>query len=103
MKAQVPDADAQVSGHRVAERVEDGERQQRMRKRQRQQVRVPVVDPAPRERAGQRHRGQERIGQVQRREQHGGDDDAGVPSHGRLRFTQEHGVQGELLAEAPQD
>src|SRR6478672_13668952 len=75
-RCQIRRADAQMSGRRGVERRQDDEGQQRVRERERDQVRMAVVDGAPDERGDEGDRGEKRIGHVQRREKRGRDEDA---------------------------
>ena len=81
-----PDARPAGAGDPFVERCTGSPASAARGKGERQHVRVAVVDPAPRERAGERHRGEERVRQVQRGEEDRGQHDpGGLPTSSALR------------------
>ena len=89
---QIRRADAQAAGNVLIERMEDRQRSERVRERQRQDVRVTVVEPAPQQRGAESDGSEERVGQVHDAEQQRGEEDAGQPRRRALALAQDDGL-----------
>ena len=69
--------------------------------RERHEIRVAIVNPAPDDRGDERDDGEKRIGEVKRREQRGGDNDASGSRRRRLGLAQQDDLEtAKLLVQA---